>query len=332
MAAASAAAPVLVTGANGFVGRYVCDALSGRRQPYRMLVRDGAQVGGTDAAVFRTPGLFHGEAVRPALRGCRAVIHLAARVHVMEDRSADPLAEFRRVNVEGTRAIARWAMEAGAKRFVLVSSVKVNGESTPEAPFQESDAPAPEDPYGQSKWEAEQALRRIADETGLEVVILRPPLMYGVGVKANFLRLMKLVHRGVPLPFGAVRNRRSFAFVGNLADAAVAASEHPRAPGETLLVSDGPALSSPELVRAIAAAMDRRARMLPVPPPLLRAAGALTGRQATVDRLLASLEVNSSKIRGVLGWTPPFSMEEGLRETVEWFLATDRRGAEQVVE
>lgn len=327
---AAGTAPVLVTGANGFVGRHVCEALFARDQPFRMLVREETWVGETRAAVFRARDLFDEEAVRAGLSGCRAVIHLAGRVHVMDDNAPDPMIDFRAINVEGTRSLARWAADAGAGRFVFVSSIKVNGESTPLAPFRESDVPAPEDPYGQSKWEAELALREIAAETGLEVVILRPPLMYGAGVQANFLRLMKMVHRGIPLPLGAARNRRSLAFVRNVADAAVIASEHPRAPGETLLVSDGPALSSAEVVRALAAALERRARLLPVPAAVLRAAGILTGRQGDVNRLLASLEVDSSRIRDVLGWKPPFSMTEGLRETAEWFLSAELPRAEHV--
>jgi nucleoside-diphosphate-sugar epimerase len=324
-------APVLVTGANGFVGRHVCEALAERKRPFRMLIRREAAAVPTGAIGFHAPDLLHQEALRPAVSGCRAVIHLAARVHVMEDYAADPLAEFRRVNVEGTRCLARCAVEAGVRRFVFVSSIKVNGESTARgSSFRESDAPAPEDPYGRSKWEAEQALWEIAAETGLEVAILRPPLIYGPGVKANFLRLMRLVHRGVPLPLGAARNRRNLAFVRNVADAVVVSSEHPRARGETLLVSDYPAVSSAELVKAIATVLGRRALLLPIPPVVLRAAGALTGKRAAVDRLLGSLEVESGRVRDLLGWQQPHSMEEGLRETAEWFLATERSRARRV--
>ncbi len=249
---------------------------------------------------------------------------------MMEDYASDPLANFRRVNVEGTRSLARSAVEVGVKRVVFVSSVKVNGASTSGAPFQPSDSPEPQDLYGLSKWEAEQCLWEIADESGLEVVILRPPLMYGAGVKANFLRLMRLVHRGVPLPLGSIRNRRSLLFVRNLADAAVIASEHPLAAGETFLVSDGRPVSTAELVRALAAALDRRANLFPIPPPLLRIAGALIGRQSAVERLLDSLEVDNRRISELLGWSPPYTMHDGLEETAEWLMSEERAEDEKV--
>ena len=321
---------MLVTGANGFAGRHLCEALEAHNRPYRMLIRNGAggQLGA--APVYRMIDFFDQEALLPALSGCHAVIHLAARVHMMEDYASDPLANFRRVNVEGTRSLARSAVEVGVKRVVFVSSVKVNGASTSGAPFQPSDSPEPQDLYGLSKWEAEQCLWEIADESGLEVVILRPPLMYGAGVKANFLRLMRLVHRGVPLPLGSIRNRRSLLFVRNLADAAVIASEHPLAAGETFLVSDGRPVSTAELVRALAAALDRRANLFPIPPPLLRIAGALIGRQSAVERLLDSLEVDNRRISELLGWSPPYTMHDGLEETAEWLMSEERAEDEKV--
>jgi nucleoside-diphosphate-sugar epimerase len=325
-AGGSGAAPVLVTGANGFLGRHVCEELVARGRPFRMLVRPDAQAVPAGGVVFRTPSLLDEDVLRAAMNGCRAVIHLAARVHVMRDRAADPLMEFRRVNVEATRVLARCAVDADAPRFVFISSAKVNGESTMGAPFRDSDPPAPADPYGQSKWEAEQVLRHMAVDMGLEVVVLRPPLMYGAGVMANFLKLMQLVHRGVPLPLGSIRNRRSFVFVRNVANAAVVATEHPCAAGETFLVSDGLVLSSAELVQALAEALGRRERLLPIPPALLRAAGKLARRQAVVGRLLESLEVDSGRIGDVLGWRPPYSMEDGFKETAEWFMAAAKSG------
>jgi nucleoside-diphosphate-sugar epimerase len=255
------------------------------------------------------------------LSNVSTVVHLAARVHVLDDPAADPLAAYREVNVDGALRLARSAADAGVRRFVFVSSIKVNGEATHGAPFTEASPPNPVDPYGISKWEAEQGLRQIAGETGLEVVILRPPLVYGPGVKANFRRLLAGVDRGAPFPFGAIHNRRSLVFVGNLADAIVSAVEHPAAAGETFLVSDGPAVSSPELVRAIAHALGRRPRLLDVPPSLLTLAGRVLRRDAVVQRLLGSLEIDSSRIRTTLDWTPPYTMQQGLAETASWWRA-----------
>ena len=319
--------PVLVTGADGFVGRAVCEALSSRGRPFRMLVRSEPASPPPGGAVFRTRDLLDEEVLRAALEGCGSVIHLAARVHMMNDRAADPLAEFRRVNVLGARLLAAVSAAMGVRRFVFASSVKVNGESTTGRPFRETDDPAPEDPYGKSKWEAERALAEVASETALEVVVLRPPLMYGAGVKANFLRLMRLVDRGVPIPLGAARNQRNLVFVRNFADAVVLAADHAGAAGETFMISDAPPVSTAELVRHIARALGRRARLVPVPTRLLRVAGVVVGKRPAVDRLLESLRVDSGRVREVLGWTPPFSMEEGLRETVDWYRASQERDA-----
>jgi len=250
-----------------------------------------------------------------ALAGCDAVVHLAARVHMMREDAVDPMALFRAINAEATLNLARQAAQAGVKRFVFVSTIKVSGEGRDE-PYRETDVPAPEDAYAISKWEAEQGLRRIAQETGLEVVILRPPLVYGPGVKANFLRLMQMVARGWPLPLGAIRNRRSVLYLGNFVDAIRACVEHPAAAGQTFLLDDGEAVSTPDLIRALATAMGRPARLVPVPVGVLQLAGALMGKRAAVARLTGSLFVDSSAIRSRLGWTPPFSMEAGLAATV----------------
>lgn len=252
----------------------------------------------------------------PFLRGVDVIVHLAARVHQMNDRTPDPLAAFREVNVHGTRRIAQQAVEHGVRRIVFVSSIKVNGEGTaPGQLYTEADPPKPEDPYGVSKWEAEQTLREVAAITGCEVVILRPPLMYGARVKANLRSLCNAVRQGVPLPFGCVtRNRRSLLNVRNLAHAIALAVTHPAAAEETFLVSDGEAVSTAELVRRIAAAAGRKPRMLPVPISLLHALGTVTGKRATIERLTGSLVIDDTKIRTKLGWSPPFTMEEGLRE------------------
>jgi UDP-glucose 4-epimerase len=250
-----------------------------------------------------------------ALAGCDAVVHLAARVHVMHDTAEDPLALYRATNTDATLNLARQAAQAGVKRFVFVSTIKVNGEGR-DAPYRETDAAAPGDAYAISKWEAEQGLQRIAQETGLEVVILRPPLVYGPGVKANFRRLLDTVARGRPLPLGAIHNKRSLLYLGNFVDAIRACIEHPAAAGQTFLLDDGRPVSTPELIRAVARAMGKPARLLPVPVGVLEFTGALLGKRAAVARLTGSLHVDSSAIRSRLDWTPPYSMEAGLAATV----------------
>lgn len=252
------------------------------------------------------------------LNGVDCVVHLAARAHVMDDSAPEPLAAYREVNVAGTRRLAEQAAAAGVRRLVMVSSIKVNGERTaPGAPFLFSDPPAPEDAYGLSKWEAEQALWLVAAETGLEVVVVRPPLVYGPGARGNFQRLLRWVARGLPLPLGAVENRRSLVALDNLVDLLRVCIDHPAATGQTFLVSDGEDLSTPELIRRLAAAMGRKPRLLPVPPALLRLGGWLLGRSGEVARLLGSLQVDIAHTREILGWTPPISVQEGLRRTVE---------------
>jgi nucleoside-diphosphate-sugar epimerase len=310
----------LVTGASGFVGRSLCT---------RLLV-DGHAVRGTLLASETAAMLVQGvepttiEPLGPdtawwhALNDVDTIIHLAARVHVMDERTADPLASFRLVNVEGTARLAREAAKAGVKRLVFVSSVKVHGEEAP-TPYDENSSCNPQDPYGVSKMEAEQALRRIEAETGLEVVIVRPPLVYGPGVKANFLRMVQVIARGLPLPLASIANRRSLLYVGNLANALATCVIHPKAAGQTYLVSDGKAVSTPELIRSVAAVMGVPARLFPMPVAVMQLAGILTGKKTAVQRLAGSLAVDSSKIRQELGWVPPFTMEEGLKETAEWF-------------
>ena len=245
------------------------------------------------------------------------VVHLAARVHVMNDGAADPLVEFRKVNVEGTFNLARQAVAAGVRRFVFLSSVKVNGECTLAGhAFDEAARPAPQDAYGLSKHEAEQGLRQIAAETGMEVVIIRAPLVYGPGVKANFASLVRGVRRGWPLPLGAVRNRRSLVGLGNLVDFIVTCTTHPQAANQTFLVSDGQDLSTADLVRALARATGVPARLPSVPVWALHGAAALLGKGDAVQRLCGNLQVDITKAREVLGWAPPVSVEEGLRQAV----------------
>lgn len=307
---------VLITGASGFVGRNLSGYLR-PRHTLRLAIRDAPSAQeGLSAGEVVGVGEVGGETDwSRALAGMEAVVHLANRAHVMRETAADPLALCRAVNVEGTRRLAQQAAAAGIRRLVYLSSVKVLGERTLERPFDETSLPAPEDPYGQSKWEAEQALREIAVETGLEVVVLRPPLVYGPGVGANFMRLMRLVGSGLPLPLAAIRNRRSLIHVRNLASAVEACLTHPRAAGRTFLVSDGEALSTPQLLAALAAGLGVPDRSWPLPPGLLRLAAGCVGLQAQASRLLDSLVVDDAAIRRELGWMPPCTAAEALRDT-----------------
>lgn len=311
---------VLVTGASGFVGRAVCSTLL-HAEPAAYSIVPAVRVPRGlpgECVVGEIDGKTDWQNWREALQGVHGVVHLAARVHVMNDRAVDPLTAFCSINTEGTLNLARQCAAAGVRRFVFISSIKVNGEERAAA-YTEADAPAPEDAYAISKWKAEQGLWQIAAQTGLEVVILRPPLVYGPGVGANFLALMRAVSRGMPLPLGAIDNRRSLIFAGNLADAIRCCLEHPAAAGKTFLVSDGETVSTPELVRRMAAALGRSARLLAVPVPVLRFMAALAGKSALVTRLAGSLAIDSSAIRRELGWTPCFTLDEGLRETAAWY-------------
>lgn len=302
---------IAVSGATGFVGQALCSHLLAHDHAVVPVVRHASGLAG-EVIVGNIDGATDWQ---PALSGCDAVVHLAARVHVMDDTTQNPLALYRATNTYATLNLARQAAQAGVKRFVFISTIKVNGEGR-DTPYRETDVPAPEDAYAISKWEAEQGLRQIAADTGLEVVILRPPLVYGPRVKANFQRLIHIVNRGWPLPLGAIRNRRSLLYLGNFVDAIRLCVEHPAAAGQTYLLDDGQVVSTPELIRAVARAMGRPSRLLVVPVSLLRFAGKLLGKRAAVDRLTGSLYVDSSAIRSRLGWVPPFSMEAGLSATV----------------
>lgn len=296
---------ILVTGARGFVGSALV-----RRWRLR-------PSGLTNRLVLPAQRMSREADFRTDLKGVDAVVHLAARVHVMTDDAQNPLQDYRVVNVEGTRVLALQAADAGVKRFVYVSSVKVNGEATRVGrPFQETDAPAPADAYGVSKWEAEQCLQGLAETTGMEVVIIRPPLVYGPGVKANFLALMTAVRRELPLPLGALHNQRSLVAVENLVDFIDLCLGHPAAANQVFFVSDGCDLSTTELVRELARAMKVGERLMPIPRSILMAAGVVLGKSDKVQRLCGSLQVDISKARNVLGWTPPFSVEAALRSAV----------------
>jgi UDP-glucose 4-epimerase len=307
---------ILVTGATGFVGQALCAELQHRGMEYRPVSRqprDGFHASGTmDEATDWTSALI----------GLDAVVHLAARVHVMKDSVADPLAAFRAANVATTLNLAKQAAASGVKRFVFISSIKVNGEATaPGRPFTAGDVPHPGDPYGVSKHEAEQALFALGSETGMEIVIIRPPLVYGPGVKANFASMMRLVKKAyIPLPFGGIANRRSLVFVGNLVDFILLGTDHPAAAGKIFLVSDGTDLSLGELLRKLGKKMGRKIWVPDVPARLIEASLTAVAGRAVVQRLFGSLQVDITDTRALTGWTPPYTVDEGLRRTAEAFL------------
>jgi nucleoside-diphosphate-sugar epimerase len=312
---------VLVTGASGFVGgAFLASTVSGGRFSLRAAVRRDVPFGSSDIENVLVEGLNVTANWHEAVTGCDAVVHAAARTHIMQDTAADPLAAFRLVNVQGTLNLARQAAEAGVKRFVFISSIKVNGESTlPGRFYTADDLPAPADPYGISKYEAEKDLLELMAKTGMEVVIIRLPLVYGPGVKANFLRLLQLTQKRIPLPLGRVRNNRSMIYISNLVSAIITCLEHPKAAGEIFLVSDGEDVSTAQLIRKIAFAMGCKVTLLPIPLTIFKLVAVLSGKRGDFVRLTGSLCVDSTKIREVLNWQPPYTLDQGIEETVNWF-------------
>ena len=318
---------VLVTGATGFVGRHVCSYLHATGFSVRAAVRKSAAL--PEAWQQVAVGDIGPDTVwDAALVGVECVVHLAS-YSPPPGATADEIATaYRRVNVEGSERLARAAASAGVRRLVYVSTIKVNGEITPsDEAFTSVSPPRPQDSYGQNKWLAEQRVREIGESSTLETVILRSPLVYGPGVRANFLALLRLVERGLPVPLGSVRNRRSMLYVENLADAIRHCLDSPQARGQTYLLSDGEDLSTPALIERIALHMHRPARLWPLPVGMLRGVGSLLGKRGLVDRLTGSLRVDSGRIREQAAWTPPFTLDEGLRATVQWYLA--ERGKEK---
>lgn len=313
---------VLVTGATGFVGSALISRLiTDGRFSVNAAVRDVMADFPPAVTVHHGMELSAGSDWSACLHDVDCVVHAAARVHVMHDSAADPLAEFRKVNVAGTMALAKQAAAAGVGRFIFVSSIKVNGESTePGKPFVESDQPAPRDPYGISKFEAEQGLISLGRETGMAVVIIRPPLVYGPGVKGNFLTMLRWLARAYPLPLGGIANRRSLVSVYNLIDLIITCISHPGAANQIFLAGDGEDLSTTDLLRRLARALGKPARLLPVPRWLLAGVGAALGRREMMSRLYGSLQIDIAKSANLLGWSPPFGVDEGLMATARDFL------------
>jgi len=313
--------PVLITGANGFVGGALLEHL----RHAGWVAVGAARNPDPGSGLQSSPSLDAAADWMRIVTGCTTVVHTAARVHVMDDSAGNPLAEFRRVNVAGTLNLARQAARAGVRRFVYISSIKVNGEETfAGRPFGPDDLPNPGDPYGVSKHEAELGLRSLGAQTGMEVVVVRPPLVYGPGVKANFRNLMRWVNRGLPLPFGAIRNRRSLVAIDNLADVIARCLDHPSAARETFLVSDDDDLSTPDLLRRVARSLGRTARLIPVPAPLLVLGARAIGKGDLARRLCGSLQVDISKTRRLLDWAPPVDVDTALARTARRFLEEGR--------
>jgi nucleoside-diphosphate-sugar epimerase len=323
---------LLVTGANGFVGSAAALHLAREHEvvglirpqtsistPFKSLLNNEQQ---SEQIRWLSAYFTQFSATSEVLHGVDAVLHCAARVHQVRESSADPLGTYRQVNRDATLALARAAAGAGVKRFVFLSSIKVHGEFSPAGqPFKPDDAPQPNDPYGLSKYEAEQGLKDIAAQTGLQVVIVRPPLVYGPGVKANFLSMMRWLQRGIPLPLGAIHNQRSLVGLGNLVDLLEQCLTHPQATNQTLLASDGQDVSTTELLQSMATALQVKPRLLPLPQTWLESTLGLLGRGGMAQRLCGNLAVDINHTRTTLDWTPPYSLQKGLEATAAHFLA-----------
>lgn len=317
-------ARVMVTGASGFVGREVVAQLlrSGRQvtAALRSLAPAGTRASAVALRTFQVGELASATDWRAALDGVGVVVHCAARVHVMHETAADPMAAFRQVNVDGTLQLARQAAAAGVRRFVFISSIGVNGAETFGTPFTSDDVPAAHSAYARSKYEAELGLLALARKSSLEVVIIRPPLVFGPGAPGNFDRLMRALQRGIPLPFGAVNNRRSLVALRNLVSLVEVCLDHPAAANQVFLVSDGEDISTTELLRGVAAALGIRPRLFRVPAGVLKTVAGLAGRTQLAQQLCGSLQVDILKTRTLLGWAPVIRLDKALDETARAFL------------
>jgi nucleoside-diphosphate-sugar epimerase len=311
---------VLVTGASGFVGSALCAHLALEDYAVIGAVRGIPQKPLPGVEYRNVSSMNASKDWREALADINVVVHCAARVHVMSETSVDPLALFREVNVKGTLCLAEQAVDSGVKRFIYISSIKVNGEATCGHPFKADDTPAPKDPYGISKWEAEQVLWEIAEKTGLEIVIVRPPLVYGPGVRANFLRLMKWIMSGVPLPLGAINNRRSMVALDNLVDLVKNCLNNPQAINQVFLISDGDDLSTKTLFQRTAISLGKPARLVYIPVSVLWTIARIFGKSSIAERICGSLQVDISKTRHRLNWSPPVAVDAALRKTAKYFL------------
>jgi nucleoside-diphosphate-sugar epimerase len=309
---------ILVTGATGFVGQVLVTRLHELGYAVRAALHSPSSRFSTEDSLV-VGDIDGGTSWQEALKSIECVVHLASRTHVTEEQSVDPLSAYRKINVTGTACLAKQALASGVRRFVFMSSIKVNGESTTNEPFRESSPPRPQDPYGISKLEAEHALHSVSNNMGMETVTLRPPLVYGPGVKGNLLRLLRMIDHGIPLPLASINNRRSFIGVHNLADAIVFAIEAQAAADQTYLISDGEDLSTPELIRKLSSLMGRHPGLWPCPAALLNFGATLICKREEASRLTGSLQVDSSRIRGELGWQPRHSLDQGLKAMVQWY-------------
>jgi nucleoside-diphosphate-sugar epimerase len=315
---------VLVTGASGFVGGALIQALSDNDYHVIAALRSKAVTYPDEIELLRYSDILAHD-WSSQLSSVDTIIHAAARVHIMDDSSTDPLAAFREINVTGTLNLAKQAAVAGVKRFIFISSIKVNGETTsPNHPFTAEDENIPIDPYGLSKYEAEQGLLKLAKQTEMEVVIIRPPLVYGTGVKANFAAMINLIRKGLPMPFGAINNQRSFVALDNLVNFIIHCIDHPKAANEIFLISDGGYVSTTELIKKVAKAFDKKAWLLPIPVSWMTFVAKLVGKTDVTERLFGSLQVDSSKARDLLGWKPVVTMDEQLKIIAENYQSNEK--------
>lgn len=311
---------ILVTGANGFVGKALCNYLNSSNTQIRALTRTPNEFSSNIHNIV-CDDLSAAGVLLEGMRGVDVVVHLAARVHVMQEGSSNALAAYRAVNVDLTLNLAKQAAAAGVKRFIYLSSIKVNGEKTPAGrAFRADDIPAPEDPYGVSKMEAEKALLKLSKSTGMEIVIIRPPLIYGPGVGANFMAMMRWLARRVPLPLGAIDNQRSMVALDNLLNLILICTTHPRAAGQVFLVSDDQDVSVTQLLKKLARAMKVKAILLPIPVAIIQFAAAMLGKISVAQRLCDNLQVDITKTKEMLNWSPPLTLDDGLKVTAEWYL------------
>ncbi len=306
---------VLVTGASGFVGKTLCDALEATGISYIPVTRKLTRQFYDKQVIVEE--LTSTTSWSDVLEKVDAVVHLANRAHVMRDASAEPYNEYKAVNVDATLNLANQAIKAGVKRFIFVSSIKVNGEFTTSKPFNESDKPKPEDDYGKTKYEAELALKELCADSNMELVIIRPPLVYGPRVKANFLNLIKLCNINLPLPFRAINNKRSFIYIENLVSFLVLCIKHPRAANQTFLISDNDDQSTTSLIATIRTQLNKPICLLPIPKSILNILFILLGKKSLINRLLNNLQIDSSKAKNLLDWEPPFTFKQGIERTIK---------------